>query len=134
MMEKEQHDRSPGELIAEAINEGRGVDGLEERHLQRMHIVRETPNDVIFEVERHPHLFGRRSTGLPSSAYIKLQCTYRLDKISGDIEFVSSKDSELIIDWEILVEEELELLVDYGGVTKTWRRKSRNSAVGTMLL
>ena len=96
--------------IVGALEAGRGPDdGLDVKDLRRATgRLDHADGSTTFVVERHPHLFGRPSAGVPSSAFQRLRVTYRYSPDGGVvIEDEVSLGAE--IDEDLLALEEVAL-------------------------
>ena len=82
-------------------------DSLEVEHILRGYRVEKiSPNRFRISVERHPHLFGRPSKGMQSSAFATVKRTYELDTETQKINFLGEEVVDIEINYYALVEED----------------------------
>lgn len=84
-MSPKEHRVSMWEKVVEAVAAGDDAsDGLEIRHLERAENIQEHDDgSVTFEVERHPHVLGGPSRGVPSSFFERRATSYRWRPTKG---------------------------------------------------
>lgn len=89
---------------------------FEMRHLDRVYIVSidGEGKKVQFEIERHPHLFGRPSKGSASSAFTCVLYTYELDMENNKVSLIREDMGETVIDYDLLIDEEIYIMGEGG--------------------
>jgi len=91
--------------------------GIQKRHLQEYSSMEVTENGMVrFTLERHAHLFGSPTVGFASSAYTQIDTRYEVDPTTEQIKIIETDTvvHDPVIDYDQLVQEEVESLLDYG--------------------
>lgn len=99
--------------VWEAVAEGDDADdGLNVKHLESAREIEVLEDGRIrFRVERHPHLFGRPSRGMRSSAFIRERRHYEFDPNQG-LTCIDREQLGVEIDADTLIEEEVRLAME----------------------
>ena len=79
------------------------------KHYERCIIEKINRNQYIIKIERHPHLFGKRTLKERSSAFAMVERTYKFNTWLNKIEYSEEEDIvlDMEIDYELLAEEEV---------------------------
>ena len=82
-------------------------DSLDVEHVLRGYNIKEiSPNIFIISIERHPHLFGKSTKGMSSSAFATIERKYKLKIDKKVIEFVGEDVVDIDIDYDSMADEE----------------------------
>ena len=95
-------------LLSEAVEDGSfpGEDAFTFRHIERIEKFSYVGDyKARFTIERHPHLFGRESLGLVSSAYTPTFFTYEIDVENRKISLVEKVKQKPVINYEMIASE-----------------------------
>lgn len=128
-------------MLVDILEKGDFPDeSFEKRHIERIdEFERVAPNKFRFSVRRHPHLFGHKTLGRPSSAYAIVKDIFELDTQRKKVDPISSETESVEIDYEMLAEDYVDSLMEadtfdfdaFGSVaevTKAVEDDTRNSA------
>ena len=81
-------------------------DSFQLRHIERIETFSIMGEDKAqFTIEMHPHLFGRESLGMPSSAYIPTVCTYEIDTEKKEVSLIKKKEYAPVVDYGMIASE-----------------------------
>ncbi|MFX0115220.1 MAG: hypothetical protein ACFFB3_11795 [Candidatus Hodarchaeota archaeon] len=88
-------------------------DSFEMRHIERIGSFQILSNNKVrFWIERHPHLFGKQTRDLASSAFTPIHYQYELDTESKNVVLIKQEKDEPIIDYSILAREDVDFVID----------------------
>ena len=104
-------------MFIEIVEEGKCPDtSLTSKHIDRGYqITKISPNKYHFSFERHPHLFGRQSIGIASSAFATVKRTYELDTDLRKIKVVKDVMLDYDIDYYTLASEDMDIFMQFYG-------------------
>jgi hypothetical protein len=107
-----QSDLNPNEIIEALIENNEMLDWqISTRHIDQIPtLTADSNNNVIFSLERHPHLFGRTSLGKESSAYINVEMIFEVNLISKKIILKEEKYGTIEINGYGLAKEDVDIL------------------------
>jgi hypothetical protein len=110
--------KSPYVIIEELIEDWSfGEWGLVLKHMDQifnLELEADAENNVVFSLERHPHLFGRTSRGKASTAYATVTQIFQVNLKSKDIKLLEEKASDINIDYYGLANEDVESVFESG--------------------
>jgi hypothetical protein len=88
------------ELFDNLIKENKCLEwGLTEKYIFRPYSIEQiSANEFTIEMERHPHLFGRSSIGLPSPAFATVILTFSLETTTPKVDLIDAKVIDVDID------------------------------------
>jgi hypothetical protein len=96
-------------LAIEIVEKGSCSDSsLEVTHINRGYqFVKISSNIFHLSIKRHPHIFGRASKGMASSAFAKVETTYELNTDSKTLDKNNEEVLGISIDYSFLAEDEV---------------------------
>jgi hypothetical protein len=85
-------------------------------------------NKVQFGIDRHPHLFGKPTLGMASSAFIPKYYLYELDIETKTVQLVKKEKGDPVVDIDMLADENVSDLFTYGDPSEYYEQfKNINS-------
>ena len=119
-------------LLVNLVESGNFPDhSFDIRHIEKIDKFKVMPDGKIhFGIERHPHIFGRPTLGMASSAFIEEYHKYELDFETRQVILLKIEKEDPVINYDLLASENVDSTLEgcnYDGQFKNI--KSRNGLI-----
>ena len=103
------------EALKTALREHPNLDREVAERVHRLEHFELRDGVLHFALERHPHVLGRTSRGIPSAGYLIIEQQYTFDPTHQLTRLVGERCTGLSVNVQWLVEEEVDSLLDASG-------------------
>lgn len=94
-------------------------DTFEIRHIEKIHTFNiVSSNRVQFWVERHPHIFGKPTLGIASSAFITKYYLYELNTETKTVQLIKKNKGDPVVNISMLADESVSDFFDFGDLSQ----------------